>query len=210
MTELGRSPQFKGVEPADATARPRGLDEPNPSQPGPSGTEETGDFTDFRALFERHFAYVWHALRRLGVPERDLEDLAHDVLLEVYRTRDRYDPARPIRAWLFGFAFRLAAHHRRRARNRFETLEESGERADGSPSALERVLASEALDVAHRALEALELERRAVFVMHEVDGFSIPEVAHALGVPLNTAYSRLRLAREEFRERVRMLRARER
>lgn len=210
MTEIARPSQFGGVEPADATARPSVSDEPNPSHPEGHGPDKADDFSDFRALFERHFAYVWHALRRLGVPERDQEDLAHDVFLEVYRARDRYDPARPMRAWLFGFAFRLAASHRRRARNRFETLEETGEAADRAPTALDRVLAHEALGVAHRALEALEIERRAVFVMHEVDGFSIPEVAHVLGVPLNTAYSRLRLAREEFRERVRMLRARER
>ena len=55
----------------------------------------------------------------------------------------------------------------------------------------------------------MEIERRAVFLMHEVDGFSIPEVAEVLAVPLNTAYSRLRLARDEFRERVRRLRSQE-
>jgi RNA polymerase sigma-70 factor (ECF subfamily) len=71
------------------------------------------------------------------------------------------------------------------------------------------VLDTEALGVAHRALEAMEIDRRAVFLMHEVDGFSIPEVAEALAVPLNTAYSRLRLARDEFRERVRRLRSQE-
>jgi RNA polymerase sigma-70 factor (ECF subfamily) len=86
-------------------------------------------------------------------------------------------------------------------------LDDRGETLDAAPTALERVIASEALGVAHAALEAVELNRRAVFLMHEVDGFSIPEVSEALSIPLNTAYSRLRLARQEFRERVRRLRS---
>ena len=210
MTEFDLSRQFEGVEPADATARPMVSDQTSPSEAGTTDAGASAILGDFRALFEGHFAYVWHTLRRLGVAERDLEDLAHDVFLEVYRTRERYEAARPLRAWLFGFAFRIAAHDRRRARHRCETLEEPRERADDAPTALDRVLASEALDVAHRALEALEIQRRAVFVMHEVDGFSIPEVAEALAIPLNTAYSRLRLARKEFHERVERLRARQR
>jgi RNA polymerase sigma-70 factor (ECF subfamily) len=210
VTEFDLSRQFEGVEPANGTARPLVSDEPGSSDAPASSTTASTDLGNFRALFEGHFAYVWHTLRRLGVAERDLEDLAHDVFLEVYRARERYEAARPLRAWLFGFAFRIAAHDRRRARHRYETLEGPRERADDSPTALDRVLASEALDVAHRALEALEIQRRAVFVMHEVDGFSMPEVAEALAIPLNTAYSRLRLARKEFHERVERLRARQR
>jgi len=49
-----------------------------------------------------------------------------------------------------------------------------------------------------RALEELDLDRRAVFVMHDIDGHVMPDIAAALGVPLNTAYSRLRLARADF------------
>ena len=48
------------------------------------------------------------------------------------------------------------------------------------------------------ALETLDLERRAVIVMHDWDGEPMPEVARALGIPLNTAYSRLRLARQDL------------
>lgn len=208
MTESARSDQVHGVEPADAAARTLRM----PSAPGvvgPAGERQDAEGAplEFRALFREHFSYVWHTLRRLGIADRDLEDITHDVFLEVYRARHRYDPTRPPRAWLFGFAFRMASHHRRRGRQRFEVLDDPGERADAAPTALERVITTEALGVAHTALEALEIHRRAVFLMHEVDGFSIPEVAEALSIPLNTAYSRLRLARQEFRERVRLLRA---
>ncbi|HEX2671205.1 MAG TPA: sigma-70 region 4 domain-containing protein [Polyangiaceae bacterium] len=44
--------------------------------------------------------------------------------------------------------------------------------------------------------------------MHEIDGCPIPEVADALGIPLNTAYSRLRLARQDFADGLRRERLR--
>ena len=53
----------------------------------------------FRALFDAEFSYVWTSLRRMGVPARDLEDLTHDVLLEVYKRLESYDPSRPLRPW---------------------------------------------------------------------------------------------------------------
>ena len=55
------------------------------------------------------------------------------------------------------------------------------------------------------ALDQLPMEQRAVFVLHELDEQSAPEVAEALGTPLNTVYSRLRLARERFRAAVEAL-----
>jgi RNA polymerase sigma-70 factor (ECF subfamily) len=63
-------------------------------------------------------------------------------------------------------------------------------------------------ELALAALEAIPLDRRAVFVLHEIDGVSIPEVATAMDIPANTAYSRLRLAREAFQAAVKRLRLR--
>ena len=162
----------------------------------------------FSAIFERDFGYVWNSLRRLGVATRDLEDLTHDVFFRVYERLADYDRTRPFRPWLFGFCFRVASDYRRRFANRREVLGAEIEPTDPAPSAYDRLVLAEAHSLAQLALHGLELERRAVFVMHEIDGATIPEVAEALGIPLNTAYSRLRLAREQFaatlrRERLR-------
>jgi len=56
-----------------------------------------------------------------------------------------------------------------------------------------------------RALDTLDFDRRAVFILHEIDGVAIPEIARALEIPSNTAYSRLRLARADFGAAVRRL-----
>jgi RNA polymerase sigma-70 factor (ECF subfamily) len=160
---------------------------------------------DFVAVFKAHFAYVWHSLRRLGVREGDLEDVVHDVFVTVHRRLDAYDPARPMRPWLFAFACRAAADYRKQARHRVALIDDPGELRDPAPAVDEQAITLQELDRVARALDALELDRRAVFVLHEIDGFPVPEVARALGIPANTAYSRLRLARADFEGAIRRL-----
>jgi RNA polymerase sigma-70 factor, ECF subfamily len=165
------------------------------------GPTEASTCPDFDTLFETEFNYVWNSLRRLGVPRRDLEDLTHDVFLRVIRQWARYDRSRPIRPWLFAFAVRVASDYRRLARHRVEFFDidpDYDTSVAPTPSALDRMLCIESLSFAQRALDSLDLERRAVFILHELDGYNMPDVARALGIPLNTAYSRLRLAREQF------------
>jgi RNA polymerase sigma-70 factor (ECF subfamily) len=165
---------------------------------------------EFPEIFGRYSAYVWTALRRLGAEQRDLEDLTHDVFVSVFRHLSEYDPSRPIKPWLFAFAFRVASDSRRRMRRRPEVIGEPADARDPSPSAVEQLLARERRELAWAALETLELGRRAVFVLHELDGYSIPEVAASLGMPLATAYSRLRLARQDFDRAASRLRSRHR
>jgi len=181
----------------------------SPDLPRPETIRETAETPDFQSVFAENFGYVWGALRRLGVAERDLEDLAQDVFVRVFGQLERFDGRRPLRPWLFGFAFRVASDYRRLARNRREVLDPEHDRtADQAPSALDHVLHTEALLLAKTALDELDLDRLAVFILHELDDCPMPEVAEALNIPLNTAYSRLRLAREQFVACVRRLRLR--
>jgi RNA polymerase sigma-70 factor (ECF subfamily) len=151
----------------------------------------------FQALFDAGFHYIWNTVRRMGVAPCDLEDVTHDVFIDVYRKIDHYDPARPLRPWLFAFAFRAASEYRRRVRRRAEVMSDL-EPADRSPLADQVLIEGENRALVARALDAIDLDRRAVFVMHDLDDMAVPEIARALEIPLNTAYSRLRVAREEF------------
>lgn len=76
---------------------------------------------DLRDVYDAHAAYVWNTLRRLGAHPADLEDLTHDVFVQVQRHLHEFDSARPVKPWLFGFAFRILSQHRRRARRHPET-----------------------------------------------------------------------------------------
>ena len=164
---------------------------------------------EFRALFEAESSYVWRTLRRLGVPDRDLEDVAHEVFIIVHRRLEDFDASRPLRPWLFGISTRVAAAYRRSARNRHEVIDGAAETADPAPAADEMVEQSEARALVRRALDAIDEERRPVFIMHDLDGYPMSEIAAALEIPANTGYSRLRLARAEFAGAVERARLRE-
>lgn len=167
------------------------------------------DDAAFTALYEREFAYVWHSLRRLGVAARDLPDVTHDVFVTVYRRMHTYDPARPVRPWLFGVAFRVASDHRGLARNaREQVTERVAERPDDARSAEDQLSDAEERALVREALDDLDLDRRAVLVAHDIDEQPVAEMARALDLPHPTLYSRLRSARELFVAALRRARAR--
>ncbi|HEX7451556.1 MAG TPA: sigma-70 family RNA polymerase sigma factor [Polyangiaceae bacterium] len=162
---------------------------------------------NFRDLFEGQFSYVWNVLKRLSVAERDLEDLTQQVFLQVHGQLASFDTRRPLRPWLFSFAYHAASNYRALARHRVELSIVAPEQADSEPGAEEQLITRQELELAELALTRVALDRRALLLLHEVEGQSMPEIAQALEIPLNTAYSRLRLARREYELAVKRLRA---
>ncbi len=162
--------------------------------------------TDLAVIFDEHFDYVWAVLRRLGVPVADREDLVHDVFLKIYTCLTDYDETRPIRPWLFVFANRVAADHHRLTLQAVESRGAPSEAVAGNPSADDRIAALEQRELILEALQTLAIDRRVVLVMHDVDDIARPQIAHSLCIPLDVAYSRLRLAREQLASEVTRLR----
>jgi RNA polymerase sigma-70 factor (ECF subfamily) len=144
-----------------------------------------------------HFTSVWRALRRLGVTERDADDAAQQVFVS-FANRVRIVELGRERPYLLGIAAHTAANVRRRQARTDEPREDI-EPAPGSardPEALlEQRQRRERLD---QALSTLPNEQRQVFVLYELEGFSLPEIAATLAIPLGTATSRLRRARAGF------------
>jgi RNA polymerase sigma-70 factor (ECF subfamily) len=173
-------------------------------------SRDVGAHDDFRTLFEAECDYVVHTLRRLGVHSADCPDVAHEVFLIVLRHLGACDRSRPMRPWLFGIAYRVARDYRRLSRVRHEVPTADWDAEDPSLSPEEALVARRRATVVRDALDALDLERRAVFVMHDIDGHGMPDIAAALAIPLNTGYSRLRLARADFTAAVKRARAHER
>jgi len=152
----------------------------------------------FAAAYDQEFEAVWLYLRRLGVPEADVEDAVHDVFVVAHRRFGTYDPSRPLRPWLLGIAFRVAAGSRRRHRLEVMLAEPGPEPADDARAPDEVVASEQAKSRLQAALSKLDIHQRAVVVMHDLHGISVPEIADALDVPLNTVYSRLRLGRAKI------------
>jgi RNA polymerase sigma-70 factor (ECF subfamily) len=162
---------------------------------------------EFSAVYRAEFPFVVNSLRRLGIHQPDLEDLTHEVFMTALRRRDSYDPQRPIRAWLFGIAFRLAADFKRLVRHSRELpLEGTTEAPDRGLSPDDAAVARQDRQLVLDALARIELSRRGVFIMHDIEGIAAPEIARTLEIPVGTAHSRLRQARIEFAQAVRALR----
>jgi len=179
------------------------------SAPQQAPGEQTHPSTTLQSLYSAHMRDVWHTLRRLGVQHRDLEDATHEVFIIAFRRWETFDQERSGRAWLVGIAWRVAAGERRRARNRVVRIgfDRDPDDANGR-DAQELTEAAEDRALVHQVLATLPAVQRDVFVLHELDGLSMPEISALLEAPLNTLYSRLRLARKKFKSEVLRLRGR--
>jgi RNA polymerase sigma-70 factor (ECF subfamily) len=161
----------------------------------------------FEAIYRAELAYVLRTFRRLGASEADAADLAHDLFVVVHRRQAEYDRTRPLRAWLFGIAYRLAANHLTRAHRRAEIPTDPTALSAVDPRAA-RLEQDAARDLLLRALAAVDLDHRAVLVLHDIEERAAPEIATTLGLPLNTVYSRLRNGRQKVAAAARVLLAR--
>jgi RNA polymerase sigma-70 factor (ECF subfamily) len=135
-----------------------------------------------------------------------VEDAAQEVFMRVHEKLPECDTSRPLRPWLFTFAYYWAANYRRLARHRHEVSATSDE-AQGAElyRSDDPEVRIEARGLLVRALQELPPPRRAVVIMHELDGFNAREIAERLDIPEATVYSRLRVGRRELVDAVNTL-----
>lgn len=162
---------------------------------------------DFAALFRAHAPQVMGLLRRLGVREADVQDVAQEVFVLVHRKLPTFEGRSSLRTWIIGIATRVAQNHRRLAHVRRERLQELPEPMLASEhcSPAEEVGARETRAALLAALDRLDEKQRDVFVLYDVEGLEMAEVAAALGCPRFTGYTRLRAARKAMRQQLQHL-----
>jgi len=167
---------------------------------------------DVRTLFRTHYAAVWRLLRRFGVPAAQLDDAAQEVFWVAARRFADIVPGRE-KAFLYGIALRVASNELRRAQASAELtrpltdLDLELVLGDVAPSPEESLEQRRALALLDRVLGRLPLELRTVLVLFELEGLEVGKIAEIEGLPLGTASSRLRRAREEFAAIAKRLRA---
>lgn len=164
-------------------------------RPHSGGVGQASASPDFREVFDSNVRFVWRSLLGLGVGEADVPDASQQVFLVVHAKLDRLEPGCTVRTFVYGICLRVASDFRRRAHVRRESLfAEPPERA--APATQEdRISHREALASLQDTLNRLDPVQREVFVAYELEQVDMIDVAHALGCPLQTAYSRLHAAR---------------
>ena len=159
--------------------------------------------TSCLAVYERELDYLFETLQRLGTSPREVEDLAQEVFLILHKNWPNLDVSRPFRPYLFAVAFRVVcAHRRRRGREVPYAYLEAEDPAIGPEESLQ---SKQSAHLLMAALDTVPLARRAVVVMHDLDGFPIVEVAARLSLTRFGAYARLRKARKELASALRRL-----
>jgi RNA polymerase sigma-70 factor (ECF subfamily) len=145
---------------------------------------------------------VWSSARNLGVRGDGIDDVVQDVFIVIHTKLDTLQRPESLRSWIYSIVRRTASEHRRSRQARMAAWEKLGAEVDSNsttpPSPLDLAERRSDLALLESLLSGLGELKREIFVMVEILEMSVPEVVQALEIPMNTAYSRLRTARESF------------
>jgi RNA polymerase sigma-70 factor (ECF subfamily) len=170
----------------------------------------------FEEVYDAYFAFVWRSALRLGAPPANIDDVVQEIFLVAHQRLDQFEGRSSVKTWLFGVVANVVRAHRRMLRTKHPHILDASAAtspetiADPADGPHEQVSSREAAAIADQLLESLDEDKRAAFVLAELEQMSAPEIAAAVSVPVNTVYSRLRVAREEFAKAGLRYRARER
>ncbi|TXD35210.1 RNA polymerase sigma factor [Lujinxingia vulgaris] len=157
-----------------------------------------GDRVAFRQLYERHVGYVAHHVGRLVGPRGDLEDVVQEVFVQVHRCLADYRGDCTFTTWLYRVSRNVAIDHLRRRKKTVSLDDWRPLRQSGS--SWRRLEARDQLRGLYAAMEKMPLDHREAFVLYEIEGMKLREIADLTGDPLNTVASRVRRARQDLRE----------
>lgn len=158
----------------------------------------------FQVIYRQYFDFVWSSARHLGAPADAVDDVVQDAFIVIHSRLSTLQKPEALRSWIYGIVRRTVSDCRRSRRNRDAAGAKLGAELKSTgysqPSPLDVAETSADLDLLESILAVIDEAKREIFVMVEVLEMTVPEVAQALDLPLNTAYSRLRLARKLFEE----------
>lgn len=165
-----------------------------------------GHLDCFEELLARYRDRVYRLCYRSAGNAEDAEDWAQECFVRAYRQLERYDPALPFAPWLLrvvGNTCINLAKARTRRQERLELgLAEERPGVALAPDPLDAVLAGEKERAVLAAVEALPPLMREAVVLRVLEELSFRELAEVLGVPLQTAATRVRRALAQVRERL--------
>jgi len=169
-------------------------------------TAQNGDESAFAELVKENLPLIYRYLFRLTGNEAVAEDLAQETFVRVWKNLSRFDTEKPFRPWLYRIA-RNCAYDFLRKKNTvpFSYLSESEQLKleslpDANVSPVENAEKTETTTFVNTLLSELSEIEREILTLHYLDELSVPEIAEILKKPEETIRTRLRRAREAFRE----------
>jgi RNA polymerase sigma-70 factor, ECF subfamily len=173
------------------------------SKADPSATppNAASDVPPFHAIYKQYVDFVWSSAGHLGAGTDIIDDVVQDVFIVIHSKLATLQRPEALRSWIYGIVRRTVSDYRRSRRSRDAAGASLGAEPKSSlPSPLDMAERNADLELLENVLAELDESKREVFVMVEILEMTVPEVVQGLDIPLNTAYSRLRLARQDFEE----------
>ena len=166
---------------------------------------KAGDGLAFREVFRNHRADVARLVLRMTGRAGDLEDLVQEVFLQVYRSIRDFRGQSRFSTWLYRLTVNVVLMHRRAARSRpaLQAAPDDAFGADARELPDDQLSRTRRIAAFYRLLDRLSDKKRAVFVLHELEGLSPSEVAKVVSAPVLTVRTRLFYARRELLEMLR-------
>jgi RNA polymerase sigma-70 factor (ECF subfamily) len=169
-----------------------------------------GDGASFAILLEKHRLPVIHFLYRMVQNQGVAEELAQEVFLRVYRSRESYEPTAKFTTWLFRIATHLALNSLRdgkHRRNEERLDDDSGDGparqvSDQRPSIEQRMLHQARMEEIRRAVATLPEKQRAAVLMHKYQEMEYSQIARVLNCSESAIKSLLFRAYETLRARL--------
>ncbi|MBL8919542.1 MAG: sigma-70 family RNA polymerase sigma factor [Myxococcaceae bacterium] len=159
---------------------------------------KAGDVTAFRELYAQHHRQVSRQLAFL-VLRADLEDVLQDVFIEVFRSIKRFEGKSAFTTWLYRVTVHVAMKSRRKhTRSRLDIVDDVPEQVDERPRPEDVSLSAERQARVEALLEKLSEKKRAVLVMHDLQGVDAHVIAEVLDTNVLTVRTRLFYARREL------------
>lgn len=179
-------------------------------QKGSQSRSEGDGSISFSATYKDYFDFVWSSVRRLGVADDSIDDVVQEVFVVIHSRLHTLQQPESLRSWIYGVTRRtVSGYHRARKSKGLDVAVADDTLPSTGLSPFEQTEQNDQVQLLGKLLAQLDETKREVFVLAEIDEMSAPEIAEALEIPLNTAYSRLRAARQEFEKAVARHEARE-
>lgn len=153
----------------------------------------------FSEIYQRYFDFVWSSAKHLGIGTESIDDVVQEVFIVIHAKLHTVQQPESLRSWIYGVVRRTVSGHRRSHKSQgvhSDRLEEAPAPAGSTP--LDAAEQNAQLAVLSSLLAEIDEPKREVFFLAELEEMTVPEIAEALEIPINTAYSRLRAARQAF------------
>ncbi|MEI9938678.1 MAG: sigma-70 family RNA polymerase sigma factor [Pseudomonadota bacterium] len=173
------------------------------SGPGPARSDRPALVQNFPAVYRDYFDFVWSCTRRLGVSAAATDDVVQEVFIVIHARLHTLERPAALRSWIYGVVRRVVSAHHRARRSKLDSaspFDMAELPSPRQPTPLDLAEQNDQVKLLWSVLNELDDDKREVFVLAELEEMTAPEISEAIDIPINTAYSRLRAARQAFNE----------